>query len=98
MTEEMVDWLYYYTTMCVALVHLLAMVCAIGLHCIQMLFTKVMLEYLESHSKCIAYRNYKISDLITRLDRFKTVEERDQIFDEMREYRKSYLLNRKDNI
>lgn len=98
MTEEMVDWLYYYTTMWVILVHLLAMVCVIGLHCIQMLFTKVKLEYLESHSKCITYRNYKISDLIARLGQFKTVEERDQIFDEMREYRKSYLLNRKDNI
>lgn len=97
MTEEMVDWLYYYTTMWVALVLLLAMVCAIGLHCIQMLFMEVKLEYLESLSKCIAYRNYKISDLIARLDRFKTVEERDQIFDEMREYRKSYLLNRKDS-
>lgn len=98
MTEEMVDWLYYYTTMWVALVHLLTMVCAIGLHCIQMLFTKVRLLYLESHSKCIAYRNYKVSDLIARLDRFKTVDERDQIFDEMREYRKSYLLNRKDTF
>ena len=96
MTEEMVDWLYYYTTMWVILVHLLAMVCVIGLHCIQVLFTKVRLEYLKSHSKCIAYRNYKISDLIARLGQFKTVEERDQIFDEMREYRKSYLLNRKD--
>lgn len=98
MTEEMVDWLYYYTTMWVILVHLLAMVCVIGLHCIQMLFTKVKLEYLESHSKCIAYRDYKISDLIARLDQFKTAEERDQIFDEMREYRKSYLLNRKDTF
>lgn len=95
MTEEMVDWLYYYTTMWVILVHLLAMVCAIGLHCIQMLFTKVRLEYLESHSKCIAYRDYKISDLIARLDRFKTVEERDQIFEEMREYRNTYIVNRR---
>ena len=39
-----------------------------------------------------------LAALIARSDQFKTVEERDQIFDEMREYRKSYLLNRKDTF
>lgn len=95
MIEFSLDWAYYYVTMLTISTLLLVMLINIVINEIMRIICKVNNRLIYDRFWCRRYRDTKVAELCKRLDLSESEEERDRIFNEMREYRDTYLKNRR---
>ena len=95
MIEFSLEWAYYYVMMLMISTLLLVMLINIIINEIMRIICKVNNRVIDDRFWCRRYRDAKVTELCKRLDLSESEEERDRIFDEMREYRDTYLRNRR---
>ena len=95
MIEFSLEWAYYYVMMLMISTMLLVMLINIIINEIMRIICKVNNRVIDARFWCRRYRDAKVAELCKRLDRSESEEERNRIFDEMREYRDTYIRNRR---
>lgn len=95
MIEFSLEWAYYYVTMLILGTMLLVVLISIIVTEIMRIIVKLHNRVVDDRFWCRRYRDTKVAELCKRLDLSESEEERDRIFDEMREYRNTYIRNRR---
>lgn len=95
MIEFSLEWVYYYVMMLMVSTMLLVMLINIIINEIMRIICKLNNRLIDDRFWCRRYRDTKVAELCKRLDLSESEEERDRIFNEMREYRDTYLKNRR---
>lgn len=95
MIEFSLEWAYYYVMMLMVSTMLLVMLINIIINEIMRIICKLNNRLIDDRFWCRRYRDTKVAELCKRLDLSESEEERDRIFNEMREYRDTYLKNRR---
>lgn len=95
MIDLTLEWAYYYTVMLMVGVMLLVTLILLIIAEITRLIAKVGIKTVEDRIWCSEYRDQKITELSTRASLASSKKERYKVFDEMKEYRATYIVNRK---
>ena len=95
MIDLTLEWAYYYTVMLMASVMLLVTLISLIVSEITRLIAKVGIKTVEDRIWCSEYRDQKITELSNKVAYAPSKEDRLKVFEEMREYRNTYIVNRK---
>lgn len=95
MIEFSLEWVYYYVMMLMVSTMLLVMLINIIINEIMRIICKLNNRLIDDRFWCRRYRDTKVAELCKQLDLSESEDERDRIFNEMREYRDTYLKNRR---
>ena len=89
------DWAYYYTVMLMAGTMLLVALVSLVLSEITRIIAKTNNKIVEDRIWCKQHRDQKILELSNKAAFAESKEERLKVFEEMREYRNTYIVNRR---
>lgn len=95
MIDLTLEWAYYYTVMLMAGVMLLVTLISLIIAEITRLIAKVGIKTVEDRIWCSEYRDQKITELSNKAAYAPSKEDRLKVFEEMRGYRNTYIVNRK---
>lgn len=98
MSDIVMSWGYYYVIMLLCSAVLLSVLITIALADINTCIIKTLIRVTEDRVyrvSCKLYRDQMIAELTMRASLAKSEEERDKVFDDMRQYRDTYIVNRR---
>lgn len=89
------DWGYYYTVMLMCGTMLLISLVSIVIAEITRIIAKTTNKIVNARIWCKQHRDQKILELSNKAAFAESKEERLKVFEEMREYRNTYIVNRR---
>lgn len=95
MSDIVMSWGYYYVIMLLCSAVLLSVLITVVLADINTCIIKTLIRVTEDRVWCKMYRDQMIAELTMRASLAKSEEERDKVFDDMRQYRETYIVNRR---